>query len=247
MNIIAVEASKGGVGKTTTAVNLAAAAARAGRKVLLVDGDPQGNSGVMLGQQDEVENNIMAVMDGDKPMVDVIIHNLYGIDFAPAPAQARFTAVEQNPDDLSRALAQVADKYDLCIIDLGPGFSALTVNALVAANFVLIPTQADVNAVKSVQDTDELLTMARQINPDLQLLGVLLTRWRSRDRLQTAMADVFSAWQERGIRVLDTKIQECTGLRQAAAAQRPIYDFAKSSVGAADYTALWTEIKQYIE
>ena len=243
MKIVAVEASKGGVGKTTTAVNLAAAAVRDGKKVLLVDCDPQGNSGVMLGQQDEIENNIMAVMDGIKKMDDVIVHNNYDIDLAPAPAQARFTEIEQQPDDLSRALAQVADRYDLCIIDLGPGFSALTINALVAAEWVLVPTQADVNAVKSVQDTDDLLKMARQANPNLQLLGVLLTRWRSRDRLQTAMADVFTAWNERGIRVLATKIQECTGLRQAAAAQQPIYNYAKSSVGAADYTALWEEIK----
>lgn len=242
MKTIAIEVSKGGVGKTTTAVNLAAAAARDSKRVLLVDCDPQGNSGLILRHEDDPDRTIMTVMDGAAKMADIIDHTESGIDLAPAPVQAKFAAIKQHPHDLQRSLQQVNEDYDLCIIDLGPGFSALTINALKAADYVVVPVQADLTAAKAVLDTQELIEYARGDNPQLQLLGVLRTRWRARDRVQTAMTDMVDGWQEQGITVFQTVIHECVGLRQASAGQQTIYDVRGESVGADDYTALWKEI-----
>ena len=181
-------------------------------------------------------------MDGAAKMADIIDHTDSGIDLAPAPVQAKFAAIKQHPHDLQRSLQQVNEDYDLCIIDLGPGFSALTINALIAADYVVVPVQADLTAAKAVLDTQELIEYARGDNPQLQLLGVLRTRWRARDRVQTAMTDMVDGWQEQGITVFRTVIHECVGLRQASAGQQTIYDVRGESVGADDYTALWKEI-----
>lgn len=246
MRNIAICVSKGGVGKTTTAINLAAAAVRDGRKVLLVDMDPQANATCILRQQDNVHDNIMTAMDGKEETEKIVIHTESGIDLAPAPVQARYETVSQNMGDLKKALEQVDGDYDFCLIDLGPGYSDLTACALVAADELIIPLQADLNSAKSVNDTIELIDLAKKVNPGLNIMGLLRTRWRSRDRVQNSLSSLLEGWTDSGLPVLETVIRECVGLRQATANQMTVFDYAKASVGAEDYENLWKEIQTKI-
>lgn len=247
MRTIAICVSKGGVGKTTTAVNLAAAAVKDGQRVLLVDMDPQANATFTLRQEDNIDANIMTAMDGEKKTEKIIVHCENGIDLAPAPAQARYETVNQAPNDLREALSQVAADYDVCLIDLGPGYGDLTACALVAANYLIIPVQADLNAAKAVKDTEELIELARTANPGLALMGLLRTRWRTRDRVQSLIAPLLEGWAAEGTPIFETKIRECVGLRQASANQETIFDYALNSVGAEDYENLWKEVQKQIQ
>lgn len=188
--IIAVANQKGGVGKTTTSVNLSACMAEAGKKVLLVDIDPQGNATSGLGRARESENTVYDVLIGECSAKDAILPTGYGtLDLMPtaielAGAEIELVNMDEREQLLKKALAEVSENYDYIFIDCPPSLSLLTLNALTAANTVLIPIQCEYYALEGVgQLVNTIKLMRRQMNPTLGIEGILLTMYDSRTNL----------------------------------------------------------------
>ena len=188
--IIAVANQKGGVGKTTTSVNLSACMAEAGKKVLLVDIDPQGNATSGLGRAHEEGATVYDVLIGECEAKDAIVDTGYGtLSLMPTAIELAGAEIELvNMDDreklLKRALETVAGEYDYVLIDCPPSLSLLTLNALTAANTVLIPIQCEYYALEGVgQLVNTIKLMRKKLNPELGIEGILLTMYDARTNL----------------------------------------------------------------
>ncbi len=243
--IIAVLNQKGGVGKTTTTINVAAYLARHGQKVLIVDLDPQGNATSGLGHEfTQLDHGTYHVMLGQAKIMDVaksVQDNLHIV-----PTDGRLAALEvelvsepQRETALRRALEQL--DYDYIFIDCPPALSLLTVNALAAADSVLIPVQSEYYALEGLGQLLEVIQMVRSgLNPSLELLGVVMTMYDSR----TSLSEQVKAEVDRhfGEKVFETTIPRNVRLAEAPSHGKHIFDHDKWSKGAKAYKNVAREV-----
>lgn len=246
--VMAVANQKGGVGKTTTSVNLAACLARLGKKVLLIDFDPQGNSTVAVGvDKDQLELSAYDVVLNDVKAKEVILHvEGAAIDLIPAngdltAAEVRLLEEDKGPKRLRKALKKVADDYDLVIIDCPPTLNMLTLNALVASDGVLVPVQCEYFALEGLSALmDTLQTVQKELNPDLQIDGLLRTMHDRRNNLANDVSNELVA--HFGMKVLQTIIPRNIRLAEAPSYGESILDYDANSAGAVAYLALANEL-----
>ncbi|MBQ3492380.1 MAG: ParA family protein [Oscillospiraceae bacterium] len=243
--IIAVVNQKGGVGKTTTAVNLTATLKDLGKRVLLCDFDPQANATSGLGiDKRKLQDSVYDVVVNDTPAVQAIVSTKFG-DVLPATADLAGAAVElislDNPNmRLKNALNQVKDDYDVIFIDCPPSLEMLTVNALAAADGILVPVQCEYYALEGLTDLmNTLRIVKKRINPDLEIFGVALTMFDGRTNFSTQVAQ--EVRKHFPGKVFATVIPRNVRLAEAPSHGLPVTVYDKFSRGAAAYKAMAEE------
>ena len=247
---IACANQKGGVGKTTTVVNLGSYLALAGERVLIVDLDPQGNATSGLGfDRGSIDRSIYDVVVDGARIGDLILAGpVDRLDVVPsaialAGAELELAPVEGRERRLARQLSEIADRYDYLLIDCPPALGLLTVNALTAADSVLIPLQCEYYALEGLTQLLATLDLVRDhLNPGLNINGVVLTMYDARTNLS---ADVASeARRHLGGLVFETVVPRSVRLSEAPSHGLPIERYAPDSTGAVAYAALATELRQ---
>jgi chromosome partitioning protein len=246
--IIACANQKGGVGKTTTVVNLATYLALAGKRVLVVDLDPQGNATSGLGvDRASAAASIYPALVGDLAAADLVIStaldDLWLIPSARdlAGAEVELVALAQRERRLENALRGVRHDFDYLFLDCPPAVGLLTVNALTAADGVLVPIQCEYYALEGLSQLLSTIELVRDhLNPSLRLTGVLLTMYDSRTSLSADVATEVRA--HLGRRVFDTVVPRSVRLAEAPSYGRPIARYSPESRGAQAYQALAVEV-----
>lgn len=244
--IIAVVNQKGGVGKTTTAVNLTAALTDAGKKVLLCDFDPQANATSGLGlDKRKIKRSVYDVVVDDVQTCEVIAKTPFG-DVLPASADLAGAAVEllSIPEPnyrLKKALDQVRGQYDVILIDCPPSLELLTVNALAAADAILVPVQCEYYALEGLADLmNTLRLMKKRINTGLEIFGVALTMFDGRTNFSNQVAQ--EVRRHFPGKVFATVIPRNIRLAEAPSHGLPVTVYDRSSRGAVAYRAMTDEI-----
>lgn len=250
--IIAITNQKGGVGKTTTSVNLAYGLAKAGKRVLVVDFDPQGNATSGLGiDKAELDKTILDVIQDQAALGDVIIETEHkGLYLAPATpqlanAEVELAKAERRFTRLRTALEGQAD-YDYIIIDSPPSLSLLTVNGLIAAKYVLLPVQAEFYAMEGLGQLLETMQLIRKgLNPTLELIGVLVTMMDSRTTLSNQVhAEISKHFPGK---VFATTIPRNVRIAEAPSHGLPVGAYDRWSKGARAYKALSKEVLDRVQ
>ena len=249
MRTVAIANQKGGCGKTTTSVNLAAALALLGKRTLLIDLDPQAHATIGLGYNPEdMEQTVYNLLTDSRDSISTVAIKsrverlsllpsnvlLSGIEFELA-------SVENREYVLNDRINEVRDDYDMCLIDCSPSLSLLTLNALVASDEIIIPVQAHYYALEGLRLLLETIDIVkRRFNQNLQILGILLTFVEARTKLsrqvQRQMREFF------GDLVFDTVIHKDVRLAEAPSAHEPVFTYAPQSKGATEHKILAEEI-----
>ena len=246
--IIAIANQKGGVGKTTTAVNVAASMAATKRKVLLIDLDPQGNATMASGvDKYEAECTCFELLIEEKPVDEVIIKDTSGkYDLIAAngdvtAAEIKLMEMFAREVRLRNSLKPVMDYYDFVFIDCPPSLNQLTVNALAAADSVLVPMQCEYYALEGLTALmDTIQKLASVVNPELKIEGVLRTMYDPRNRLANEVSEQLK--RHFGEQVYRTVIPRNVRLAEAPSFSMPAMYYDKSSAGAKAYLSLAGEI-----
>lgn len=249
MSIFSIAIQKGGSGKTTTAINLAAALLQKGKSVLLVDADPQASLSEALGIIDEPEKNLFTELSklikgesGD--LSEVLVETRSGLHVIPssielAGAELELVSVYGREQIFSWMLEKLATQYDYIFIDCPPAIGMLTVNALVASDFILMPMQAEFLPLKGLRSFMHHLKAIKRINKKLEVLGYVLTRYDDRKLMNRQIFQQLG--NEFGDKVFATHIRNNIQLAKAQEAGTDIFHFDKHSHGAEDYQQLADE------
>ena len=246
--IIAVANQKGGVGKTTTAINLAACLSVKGKKVLLIDMDPQGNttSGVGI-DKNELESTIYDLMIGESSISGCIVENVFeDMDLIPtnvdlAAAEIELIGVERKEFILKDEIDFVKDKYDFIIIDCPPALSMLTINAMTTADSVIVPIQCEYYALEGLSQLLHTINLvSERLNPTLAIEGIVFTMYDGRTNLSQQVVE--NVRVNLGGNVYDSIIPRNIRLAEAPSYGLPIIKYDPKSAGAEAYMALATEV-----
>ncbi len=245
---ISISNQKGGVGKTTTAINLASYLAELGKKVLLIDIDPQGNAGSGLGvDKDSLKKTIYNVIIDNLPMEEVIQRTtIENLDMVPANihlsgAQIELLDEEDREYRLKSALAPIKDKYDFILMDNPPALGILTLNSLTASDSILIPLQCEYYALEGLGQLLKIVQMVqKKLNQKLVIDGVLLTMYDSRTNLANQVVqDVKEYFKDK---VFEAIVPRNVRLSEAPSFGKPINLYDRSSLGALSYEKLAREV-----
>lgn len=252
MSIIAIAIQKGGSGKTTTALNLAAAFREMGKHVLLIDLDPQCNLTQSMGIRNDPKPSIYDILDqeasGDSPDMHDIIRDVNGIPFVPASlelakAELKLVSVYGRELLLKNLLEPLKIEYDHILIDCPPAVGMLTINGLVASDYVLMPMQAEYLPMKglmSFMDIYKKNIVGQKLNPALKILGIVFTRYDTRNTMTPKIAELLGNLFPKHL--LQTKIRTNIALAKAQEEGSDIFTYDKNSRGAQDYMKLAEEV-----
>lgn len=251
--IIAVLNQKGGVGKTTTVINLCAYLAKAGHRVLLIDLDPQGNatSGLGFDKLTLNQNTYQAMLEDAKPEDVIVNTNLSKLDLIPtnadlAGAEVQLAKSEDREIKLREFISKTTDLYDYIFIDCPPSLGLLSINALVASTDVIIPVQTEYYAMEGLSQLIQVIDRIQsKLNPTLQILGVVMTMYDSRTSLSSQVNEEIK--RVFGDLVFDTLIPRNVRLAEAPSHGLPIVNYDKWSKGARAYKALAKEVQNRVD
>ncbi len=246
--IIAITNQKGGVGKTTTAVNLAATLAEANQSVLLVDFDPQGNATSGYGvERDEIEHTVYDVMNGSCTMDEAILVEVEkNLDLLPsdmnlAAVEVEYADAENKNQMLKELLSPYKDQYHYILIDCPPSLGTITVNALTAADSVIIPVQCEYYALEGLHQVMDTISIVKEgLNPSLSIEGIVFTMYDGRNKLSQQVVEAVK--QNFGGNIYDTLIPRNVRLAEAPSHGVPITEYESSSTGAESYRRLAAEL-----
>ena len=246
--IIAIANQKGGVGKTTTSMNLAASLAALEKKVLLIDADPQANASSGLGVDvNKIDGSIYNALLGEMDIRDVVYTtDINGLDIIPSHinlvgAEIELLNVKGQEQVLKKLLASIADEYDYLLIDCSPSLGLITVNALTAADSVIIPVQCEYFALEGISKLLNTIKIVKsRMNPALEIEGFLLTMYDSRLRLANQIYEEVK--RHFGDLVFNTVIARNVRLSEAPSHGVSVLEYDSSSKGAKNYTALAKEL-----
>lgn len=245
--IIAIVNQKGGVGKTTTAVNLSSALAKKGKKVLLIDEDPQGNATSGVGVEKDLEKSIYDIIINDTTMDEAIVETeIKNLSLCPsninlAGAEVELVSMENRETRLKNKLAEIKDNYHYIIIDCPPSLGLLTVNSLTAADSIIIPIQCEYYALEGVgQLMNTVNIIKKQLNKNLYIEGVALTMNDARTNLSTQVINEVRKYFKDN--VYKTIIPRNVKLSEAPSYGMPITQYAPLSKGSRCYEKLANEL-----
>ena len=246
--IIAIANQKGGVGKTTTSINLSACIAAKGKKVLVIDIDPQGNTTSGYGiEKNELENTIYELILGDCSIEDCILKEVFpNISILPsnvnlAAAEIELIGVEKKEYILKNEVDWVKDRFDFIIIDCPPSLSLLTVNAMTTADSVLVPIQCEYYALEGLSQLIHTINLVKErLNPDLDMDGVVFTMYDSRTNLSAQVIE--NVKNHLSQKVYSTLIPRNIRLAEAPSYGKPINMYDAKSAGSESYMSLADEV-----
>ena len=249
--IIAIANQKGGVGKTTTAINLSACLAEAGQKVLTIDVDPQGNTTSGLGiDKNSVENTIYELILGEVNIQDAILEtefdrlSIIASNVNLAAAEIELIGISEKEYILKRAVDQVRDNYDFVIIDCPPSLNMLTINAMTTADTVLVPIQCEYYALEGLSQLLHTVNLVKQrLNPELEMEGVVFTMYDARTNLSLQVVENVKANLKQT--VYKTIIPRNIRLAEAPSHGMPINLYDSKSAGAESYRLLAEEVANF--
>lgn len=243
---IAIANQKGGVAKTSTCLAVGAELVKRGHKVLLVDLDAQGNLTYAIRGNGDAGNVLAALLHPKKAGAELQNAGDFTLIASVPGLAGADTIITQIGKEfrLKEALESLQDGFDFCLIDCPPSLGILTICALTASNFVLVPCQADPFSLQGIRQLAATLQAVKAYtNPALEILGLVITRWNARTVVRRELADVLTETAaEMGAELFKTRIRESVSVIEAAAVRKPLSQYAPSSNAAADYKKLTDEI-----